>query len=192
MKPAPRIQAMVDEILRKEGGYVDDPDDAGGATNRGISLRYARGIGLDLDKDGDTDKADIKRVTRSVASELYLRDFYFNPQINTLPDPIQPLIFDYAVHSGPAVAIMAVQSVCNEVKRLDQSADFEKLVVDGRIGKRTIAAADWVAGALGPIFVNALAWEREQFLLELIEEHPKFAKFKDGWVARARSFVVEI
>lgn len=28
---------LIDEILRKEGGYVDDPDDAGGATNFGIT-----------------------------------------------------------------------------------------------------------------------------------------------------------
>ena len=44
-----------DHVLKVEGGYVDDANDAGGATNWGISLRFVKQSGVDLDIDGDGD-----------------------------------------------------------------------------------------------------------------------------------------
>ena len=63
-------RAMV-EILRCEGGYTDHPSDPGGATNLGISLRFAQDIALDLDDDGDTDATD---EWREAGRGLFLLD----------------------------------------------------------------------------------------------------------------------
>ena len=46
------VEAIADEILAREGGYVNDPDDPGGATNHGVTIHTMRRLGLDLDGDG--------------------------------------------------------------------------------------------------------------------------------------------
>jgi len=42
------IKDITKEILRAEGGYVNDPDDPGGATNHGVTIHTMRRLGLDL------------------------------------------------------------------------------------------------------------------------------------------------
>ena len=43
-----RITSIADEIIAREGGFVDDPDDPGGATNHGVTIHTMRRLGLDL------------------------------------------------------------------------------------------------------------------------------------------------
>ena len=47
-----QIRHMADEIVAREGGYVNDPDDPGGATNYGVTIHTMRRLGLDLTGDG--------------------------------------------------------------------------------------------------------------------------------------------
>lgn len=47
-------------ILAREGGYVNDPDDPGGATNHGVTVHTMRRLGLDLNGDGKVDVADVR------------------------------------------------------------------------------------------------------------------------------------
>ncbi|WP_283393184.1 glycoside hydrolase family 108 protein [Photobacterium phosphoreum] len=180
----PSIEAMLDDVLRKEGGYVDDPADAGGATNRGISLRYAKGVGLDLDGDGDTDKDDIRLVTVEDAKRLYREDFYTGPRIDTLPVAIQPVLFDYAVNSGPPRALMAMQRVLN-------LADFP-CDVDGVIGPQTRKQADVASEAMGGYLVNAICDYRQRFYDRIVERNPSQQRFLKGWTRRCDSFRVEV
>ncbi|OYX41814.1 MAG: peptidoglycan-binding protein [Rhodobacterales bacterium 32-67-9] len=41
------------EIVAREGGYVNDPDDPGGATKYGVTIGTMRRLGLDLTGDGE-------------------------------------------------------------------------------------------------------------------------------------------
>ena len=47
------VEQIAEGIIRREGGYVNDPDDPGGATNFGVTVHTMRRLGLDLDADGD-------------------------------------------------------------------------------------------------------------------------------------------
>ena len=64
-------QCALDWIFWAEGGYVDDPDDPGGATRFGISLRLLKKMGKlgDIDGDGDIDADDIRRLSSDSASD---------------------------------------------------------------------------------------------------------------------------
>ena len=64
------ILEVAEAIVAREGGFVDDPDDPGGATQYGVSLATLRGLGIDLTGDGEITVADVRKVTRREAAEL--------------------------------------------------------------------------------------------------------------------------
>ena len=47
------VEQIARQIVGREGGFVDDPDDPGGATNHGVTLHTLRRLGLDLTGDGE-------------------------------------------------------------------------------------------------------------------------------------------
>ena len=43
------VNQIADRIIAREGGFVDDPDDPGGATQHGVTIGTLRCLGLDLE-----------------------------------------------------------------------------------------------------------------------------------------------
>lgn len=182
------VDEMIEDILRREGGFVDDPDDAGGATKHGISLRYMRGIGLDLDGDGDVDGEDVRLVDRETAAHLYRLDFLCQPKIDKLPAGLQPQMFDIAVNAGPHQAVLLLQRVLND----NFIGEEIRLYEDGRLGPKSIGATQIVVLNHGWQKVNnLLAQERIDFYGDLCKRRPSQYRFLRGWVNRAREFIVE-
>lgn len=110
--PAARFERRLRFVLLKEGGFVDHRADPGGATNHGISLRYAvsKGRVLDLDHDGDVDAADIRLITPAVAADLYRKDFWRPVRGDELPAPLDLVLFDAAVNCGVGRAVGWLQT----------------------------------------------------------------------------------
>lgn len=177
------IEEVINDVLAQEGGYVNDPNDKGGPTKYGISLRYARGIGLDLNHDGETDLDDILLVTREEAIVLYFDDFYFGPRINRLPEPIQPQMVDIAVNSGPPRAIIMLQ------KTLNRCHGYE-LDEDGVMGPSTRRCAEEVCDGEWERLNNNLVDVRSAFYRNLAARDERQGKFLRGWLRRAESFRV--
>lgn len=89
-------------VWEKEGGFSNDPDDPGGATNYGITLQTARENGLDIDGDGDIDVDDIKQMTPEAALAVYKNKYWsplFDVDLN-LPWDIAIAAFDAGVNCG--------------------------------------------------------------------------------------------
>jgi lysozyme family protein len=109
---------------------VDHPADPGGATNHGISLRYAisKGTLLDLDRDGDVDAADIRLITPKAAADIYRKDFWWAVRAEALHPAIAVVAFDAAINCGPDRARRWLQQAVGAT-------------ADGVIGPRTLAAA---------------------------------------------------
>jgi lysozyme family protein len=173
------IEAMVENILAHEGGFVNDPDDPGGATNYGITLRtYSQWLGR------PASVAEVHAMTIDTAKEIYLANYYYGPRINGFPEPIQPQVFDCAVNHGPRRAIKFVQTVCN-------LAGFGPLVVDGVNGPVTMDAAAKAYNEMQGYFINAIADERIDFYHRIVKSNPSQKKFLQGWLARANDYKVE-
>lgn len=175
------VDDIVNDILRREGGFVDDPTDKGGATNFGVSLRYMRGIGLDLDGDGDVDRDDVLLVTPEKAAQLFKDDFFYRPKINQLIEYLHAPMFDFSVHSGPSAAIRALQKACAHLGY--------PCTPDGRLGPKTRASVEHlVLEHSRKRVINALVAERIQFLHEIVADNPPQKRFLGGWIARALEF----
>ncbi len=75
-----RFDKAVEKVLRHEGRYVNHPNDPGGATNYGISLRFLKQLGIeeaDIDGDGFLNIEDIKAVTKEHAIRFYKLNFWY-------------------------------------------------------------------------------------------------------------------
>ena len=175
------VEQMIDDILRREGGYVDHPADRGGATNFGITHQtlsnyYGRAVlkqeVMDLDED--------------VARDIYERNYFVGPRIDRLPSSIQPFTFDSAVNHGPRRAIKFVQSVCNQ-------ACYEPVLsVDGAMGPNTRKAAYWAEQEMGEYFLKALLEERRNFYRLIVQARPSQEVFLKGWMNRVDEFEQEL
>ena len=84
----PDVRQIAEEIVAREGGFVNDPDDPGGATNHGVTIHTMRRLGIDVNRDSRIDVADVRALTRKQAVEIYLKHYYEAPGIAALPEAL--------------------------------------------------------------------------------------------------------
>jgi len=174
------INKLIDEVLSKEGGYVNHPADKGGPTNFGITQST---LSRYLERVVSVD--EVKTLDIQTARDIYELRYYRNPRIDKLPEEIQPFIFDCAVNHGPRRAIKFVQHVCSE-------ANFGPLAADGLMGPKTKANADSCQASMEDWMLTALVEERRMFYLKIVENRPSQSVFLKGWLNRANSFLPDI
>jgi lysozyme family protein len=102
-------------VIRHEGGYVNNPKDPGGETKFGISKRAYPTM-------------DIGKITEEDATLIYDRDYWQRIQGDKLPPDVANMVLDIAVNSGVFRAVRILQAACG-------------VTIDGKIGPRTIDAA---------------------------------------------------
>ena len=183
------VESIADEIVRREGGFVDDPDDPGGATKHGVTIGTMRRLGLDLTGDGRVDAADVRAMTPDRAARLFVREYHDRPGIGLLPAVLRPGVFDFYVNAGSA-AVRVLQELLGEMG--------EPLVVDGVIGPLTAGAAHRAAAAAPDHLPDAYGIARRDWYYRLADRRPRLRKFarrrdggKGGWILRAEEFVAE-
>ena len=134
------IEKITAEIVRREGGFVNDPDDPGGATKYGVTIHTLRAL------RGSATVADVKALTEAEAVAIFKGQYFERPKINQLPIPLQALVYDMQVNAG-ANAIKILQRL---------TAEFGvKLAVDGVLSPKSIGAIDRIHRKAGPQFVDA-------------------------------------
>lgn len=181
------VREIAKEIVDREGGYVDDPDDPGGATNFGVTIHTMRRLGLDLDRDGDFDANDVRRLTRKQATDIFVTYYFERPLIAELPEALHATVFDMYVNAG-ANAIKILQRLLTEMGH--------PCVVDGALGPNTIAAARAAHRAAPQHLVDAYGIARRNYYFRIADRRPASRKYartragtKGGWIKRAEEFI---
>ena len=179
------VRELAEDIVAREGGFVNDPDDPGGATNHGVTIHTMQHLGLDLDGDGRVTAADVRRLSRAQAVDIFLVHYFAKPGIANLPLQIQPSVFDMYVNVGSH----AVRILQRLLTRLGWN-----LQDDGAIGPKTLAAAQ--AAARLPQLADAYGVARRDYYYGLGDARPASRKYcrrkdggKGGWITRAEEFI---
>lgn len=181
------VRQIAAEIVAREGGYANDRDDPGGATNHGVTLGTLRRLGLDLTRDGRVTAADVRTLTTAQAVDIFV-DHYFNaPRVADLPTILQASVFDMYVNAG-VNAVRILQRLIRDMRIV--------VVVDGVIGPQTIAAAHAAAAAAPDHLVDAYGIARRNYYYAVADGRAasrKFARARDGgkggWISRAEHFI---
>lgn len=181
------IREIAEAIVAREGGFVNDPDDPGGATNYGVTLNTMRSLGLDLDGDGRVDAKDVKALDRAQAVDIFVTHYFERPNLSGLPAALQPSMFDMYVNAGT-----------NAVKILQrlQNAMGYGVAVDGVIGPQTLAAARDAARPDDILLRDAYGIARRNYYFDIADRRPASRKYarsrangKGGWIRRAEEFI---
>ena len=175
------IDDITDEIIEREGGFVNDPDDPGGATKYGVTIGTLQSI------RGKATVADVKALTEKEAADIFKRYYFERPKINQLPAALQATVYDMQVNAGS-----------NAIKILQRlAAEFGvKLAVDGVLGPKSIGAIDRLHGKAGAHFVDAYGIARRNYYFRIGDRRPASRKYcvtrrggKGGWITRAEEFI---
>jgi lysozyme family protein len=173
------ITGMLDELLRKEGGYVDHPDDRGGATNYGIAVAVAREAGW---------TGSMRDLPRDLALAIYRRRYWTQPgfdRVAAVMADVAAELFDTGVNMGPGVAAGFLQRSLNALNR--RGSDWPDLIVDRQIGPATIDALRCFARLRGAaaqsVLLKALNALQGARYIELAEGRQANESFVFGWLS---------
>ncbi|MGO4915079.1 holin-associated N-acetylmuramidase [Pseudogemmobacter sp. W21_MBD1_M6] len=181
------VRDIADQIVAREGGFVNDPSDPGGPTKYGVTLRTLAALGLDANGDGKVSVADLKALTRAQASDIFLRHYFQTPRLDLLPEALQPSVFDMYVNAG-AGAVRVLQRLLIQMGR--------GLTADGVIGPKTALAAGLAFDLAPDHLADAYGIARRNYYYALADARPasrKYARRRDGgkggWITRAEEFI---
>jgi lysozyme family protein len=159
-------------VLRWEGGYVNDPDDPGGATNKGVTQR----VYDDWRKRQGLPARDVRQLEEAELQAIYEAEYWLPPRCDLLQGQLDLVQFDTAVNMGVGRAIRMLQGAlgCD---------------VDGDFGPATRKSAE--ACSLGAT-IEAYCDAREAYYRRLAEQNPKLKVFLKGWLNRLNALRKEV
>lgn len=164
-------QSIIDDIIRREGGFVNHPADRGGPTKFGITQDT-----LTLWRKRLATVDDVRNLAEDEARSIYLKNYITAPHFDQINDPaLQALVVDCAVNHGVQATAKWLQGILGVTK-------------DGVIGPVTLAALSKRDGAL---MYRSLLAQRCRVFGQIITRDPSQAAFAAGWLARLAEFIEE-
>lgn len=161
-------------ILKWEGGFVNDPDDLGGATNKGVTLgtykQYKKGKGLP-----EPTVEDLKNISDEEWTEIFKKMYWDRWKADCINNQsIANILVDFCWASG-----------VNGIKRPQKILG---VTVDGIVGDKTIAALN----AMDPMSLFfKIKNDRIKYIDEICKARPTNKKYKKGWMNRINKFKFE-
>lgn len=165
---------IINEIIEREGGFVNDPDDSGKATRYGITELTARGHGY---------RGHMRDLPRALAKRIYTKQYWDRikgDKLLHLSEAVAAEVADTAVNMGTGRAGHFLQRSLNVLN--DRSRAYRDLIVDGKIGPATLRALRmYLARRDEATLVKMLNCLQGAFYVELAERREKDEKFIYGW-----------
>ena len=159
-----------DQVLQwlglSEGGYVNHPDDPGGATMYGVTQRVYTAWRRSRGENG---AKSVRHISKEEADHIFVDQYFAPVWFDRLPSGLDYAMADYSVNSGPSQAVKDLQRVLVDLEH--------NVAVDGHMGLVTLAA---VRATHAGLLVSSLCNRRLAFMKRL--RH--WNTFKNGWKRR--------
>lgn len=172
------IEKLIEGILAREGGYVNDPRDAGGETNWGITVAVARANGF---------TGPMRSLTKAQARDIYFRLYVQKPGFNAvmpLSEAIAEEMVDTGVNMGPGKAAEFAQIALNGLN--NGGKDYADIKEDGAFGPGSLRALTAFLSKRGKegeeVFVKALNCLQGARYIELARLRSANEAFLYGWL----------
>lgn len=163
------INEIIDDIMAREGGYSNHPQDRGGPTNHGITQSI-----LSAWLHHPASEAEVRALMPDTARPIYLQLFYIEPGFECIADyDLLNLVIDSAVQHGPMTVIRWLQRICDVAQ-------------DGKLGPITSAAIDSHGAAW---LYRRLLSRRIGYYFSIIAASPSQSVFARGWYNRLAPFI---
>ncbi len=162
--PTPAFETSHPFIAKWEGGFVNDPDDPGGATNMGITidtLRRWRGTPVSVD--------DVRNLTEDEARRIFFANYWRKLRCDEMPLALALMTYNAGVNSGPGRGAKFLQRTL--------VAQGQQIAIDGQVGPNTLAASRAVDERRA---VESYSDIYENYYRGL----SKFWKYGKGWLNR--------
>jgi lysozyme family protein len=173
------VDELIDEVIEREGGYVNHPADRGGATNWGVTEAVARRQGY---------VGDMRALPRSDAAAIYKRLYWLSPRFDAIAERAPKLaaeMFDTGINMGTGTATGFLQRALNALNR--EGRDYPDLKVDRAVGPATLAALDAFLNKRGKaaegVLLKAVEALQGAHYLNIAEARPSQEAFVYGWLA---------
>jgi lysozyme family protein len=153
------FEKCLHQVLNFEGGYVNDPDDPGGATNKGITQRVYDGYR----QHHVLANADVRDISNEEVAAIYRTGYWNTCQCDDHTWPLDMCLFDAAVNSGPGHALGWMSLAKDKFK-----------LIHGR---------DAAAGDVNWLCEEMIG-DRKMFYEHLAARHVTLRKFLRGWLNR--------
>ena len=173
------VERAITDVINLEGGYVDHPDDPGGATNFGITKARARRAGY---------RGKMKDMTREWAIHFYAAEEVDSPgyrPIFEISYDVGYEILDASVNVGWPSACAWIQRVLNSLNDDDQYG--EDLAVDSKIGPATIGrmtAMNSDIRRFAEIFVRLFDSIQGEHYVSISNSNKRLRSFTKGWALK--------
>lgn len=162
--------SIIKDLIDVEGGYVNHPNDRGGPTKYGITLKTL----ATYQKEASVQ--DVKELTINTAYKIYKIMYWDMVKLDQVKSPlIQYCLFDIAIHSGPKQAVKRLQSAL-------RTAGYTEVLVDGIIGPITLQATNRASQT--SLCVNIYK-ETVNFYISICKRDPSQLVFLQGWLNRS-------
>ena len=173
------IRHLLDELIDREGGYVDHPADRGGPTKWVVTQAIARQHGY---------SGNMRAFPRAMAEEVYTQLYWQRPgfdRVATIAPTIAAELFDTGVNMGPGIALGFLQRALNALNRNGQ--DYPDINVDRQFGPITLGALQRFIDVRGDrgeaVLLKAIEALQGERYIALTESRPANEAFLYGWIA---------
>ena len=166
-----KIEFLIPKILKWEGGFVNDPIDKGGATNKGVTLNTWKAVGYDIDGDSDIDVDDIRLLDKD-HFKLVLAKYWNRWQADAINSQLLAnILVDWVWGSGKW-GIVIPQRLLG-------------VPADGKVGVQTLSALN---SQNEEEFLAKVYAARVDFLHGIVKRDPSQKRFIKGWLNRLEDF----
>jgi lysozyme family protein len=170
------FNSALEKVLKHEGGYVNDPNDPGGETYKGVARqmhsKWDGWVLVDICKKQISFPANLERdgELQGKIKDFYQINFWDKINGDNLKNQeVANSIFDFAVNAGVSTSATLAQMVVGTT-------------VDGVLGNHS---AEKINGFDSEHFLASFTVAKIARYISIIKKRPTSQKYLYGWIRRA-------